>query len=362
MPMQVRHDVAERFDVHVIGTAHGDDCLHDAVQVGRVRGPLLARQLIEPRRMPRVEHEDAVAAIHLIVRQVPRRRTELRDLVPLRSRCPHAARRSCSPAPRPPRPTRSSAIALPHSRIAATLRAHLQAVKLGHVRYPDRMQRSVILELALLGVLALLFVATVQRAPRRTWTSRSRGSGRADRREQRDAAAGFGRSRLRPRRPRHARGVAARGRVHRAVAHRARGHGVHRRARDRRPVAAAISELALRRGRGSVLAVGASAAVHLPVLPARPAAADRRTCGSRVPLTACAFAAVHFPRWPVMLATLVAGSVWSLCYYRSRRLAATRGIACASRRGAALLGARPRPARRVAAALTRGCAGACAVV
>jgi membrane protease YdiL (CAAX protease family) len=35
---------------------------------------------------------------------------------------------------------------------------------------------------------------------------------------------------------------------------------------------------------------------------------------------ACAFAAVHFPRWPVMLATLLGGFVWSLCYFRSRRL------------------------------------------
>jgi membrane protease YdiL (CAAX protease family) len=39
-----------------------------------------------------------------------------------------------------------------------------------------------------------------------------------------------------------------------------------------------------------------------------------------VPVTACAFAAVHFPRWPVMLVTLVAGAFWSLAYYRWRRL------------------------------------------
>ena len=39
-----------------------------------------------------------------------------------------------------------------------------------------------------------------------------------------------------------------------------------------------------------------------------------------IPIAACAFAAVHFPRWPVMLATVVAGSVWSLCYLRSRKL------------------------------------------
>jgi membrane protease YdiL (CAAX protease family) len=39
-----------------------------------------------------------------------------------------------------------------------------------------------------------------------------------------------------------------------------------------------------------------------------------------IPIAACAFAAVHFPRWPVMLAVLIAGSVWSFCYFRSRRL------------------------------------------
>jgi membrane protease YdiL (CAAX protease family) len=39
-----------------------------------------------------------------------------------------------------------------------------------------------------------------------------------------------------------------------------------------------------------------------------------------IPIAACAFAAVHFPRWPVMLAVAIAGYVWSLCYYRSRAL------------------------------------------
>jgi membrane protease YdiL (CAAX protease family) len=37
-----------------------------------------------------------------------------------------------------------------------------------------------------------------------------------------------------------------------------------------------------------------------------------------VALTAVAFAAVHFPRWPVMAVTLVAGGVWALIYYRWR--------------------------------------------
>jgi len=39
-----------------------------------------------------------------------------------------------------------------------------------------------------------------------------------------------------------------------------------------------------------------------------------------VALTALAFAAVHFPRWPVMAVTVVAGTVWALIYYRWRRL------------------------------------------
>jgi membrane protease YdiL (CAAX protease family) len=39
-----------------------------------------------------------------------------------------------------------------------------------------------------------------------------------------------------------------------------------------------------------------------------------------IALTAAAFSAVHFPRWPVMLVTLVAGVVWALIYYRWRRL------------------------------------------
>jgi hypothetical protein len=39
-----------------------------------------------------------------------------------------------------------------------------------------------------------------------------------------------------------------------------------------------------------------------------------------VALTAVAFAAVHYPRWPVMAVTVVAGAVWSLIYYRWRSL------------------------------------------
>lgn len=39
-----------------------------------------------------------------------------------------------------------------------------------------------------------------------------------------------------------------------------------------------------------------------------------------VALTAVSFAAVHYPRWPVMAVTLVAGGAWALAYLRWRRL------------------------------------------
>ena len=40
-----------------------------------------------------------------------------------------------------------------------------------------------------------------------------------------------------------------------------------------------------------------------------------------IALTAAAFSAVHFPRYPVMTVTAVAGVVWALSYRRHRRLA-----------------------------------------
>jgi membrane protease YdiL (CAAX protease family) len=39
-----------------------------------------------------------------------------------------------------------------------------------------------------------------------------------------------------------------------------------------------------------------------------------------VALTAAAFASVHYPRWPVMAVTVIAGAFWALTYYRYRRL------------------------------------------
>lgn len=39
-----------------------------------------------------------------------------------------------------------------------------------------------------------------------------------------------------------------------------------------------------------------------------------------IALTAAAFASVHYPRWPVMAVTLIAGAFWAFTYYRYRRL------------------------------------------
>jgi membrane protease YdiL (CAAX protease family) len=39
-----------------------------------------------------------------------------------------------------------------------------------------------------------------------------------------------------------------------------------------------------------------------------------------IALTAIAFSSVHFPRWPVMALVLIACSVWSTIYYRTRAL------------------------------------------
>ena len=39
-----------------------------------------------------------------------------------------------------------------------------------------------------------------------------------------------------------------------------------------------------------------------------------------VAMTALAFSSVHFPRWPVMALVVIACSVWSTIYYRSRAL------------------------------------------
>jgi membrane protease YdiL (CAAX protease family) len=48
-----------------------------------------------------------------------------------------------------------------------------------------------------------------------------------------------------------------------------------------------------------------------------------------IALTAIAFSSVHFPRWPVMALVLIACSVWSTIYYRTRALlplAASHGL------------------------------------
>ena len=72
-----------------------------------------------------------------------------------------------------------------------------------------------------------------------------------------------------------------------------------------------------------------------------------------VALTAVAFAAVHFPRWPVMAVTLVAGTVVGTHLSTLATSAAARGVARAARHGAALLGVRQRLARALVA-VSRG--------
>ena len=39
-----------------------------------------------------------------------------------------------------------------------------------------------------------------------------------------------------------------------------------------------------------------------------------------IAITAIVFSFVHFPRWPVMIVVLIAGSVWTFAYFRFRRL------------------------------------------
>jgi hypothetical protein len=84
VPMQVRHHVAERLDVHVVGLADRDDRSYDAVQIRGVGVPFRRRKLIDARCMARIEYDDAVAAVHLVERQVPRRHRQLADELPVR--------------------------------------------------------------------------------------------------------------------------------------------------------------------------------------------------------------------------------------------------------------------------------------
>ncbi len=201
--------------------------------------------------------------------------------------------------------------------MAATLRTHRRAVK-RRVRYSARMQRSVTLELSIIGVLALLFVATVRvRHPYVDFTL---------------AGAAVALIVLSSRRSQRLWALAP---LPTAPSARAAWQ-----------LAGGFTALSL------VVLAGAGVIVaHVTGEPAQPRFLNWHFAVAvpvyllwallqqyifqfyllgrllnivalrfAIPIAACAFAAVHFPRWPVMLATLVAGSVWSLCYFRSRRL------------------------------------------
>ena len=105
------HDaVSQDEDAQSTSMRHAKSYLHQAHGALQIRGvalPFGARQLLEPRDVPRIEHEDAVPAVHLVVRQIPGRCGEPRDEIPvrgvLRSRRVERAplpRRQCVPARR----------------------------------------------------------------------------------------------------------------------------------------------------------------------------------------------------------------------------------------------------------------------
>ena len=70
MPVQMGNHVAEQLDVHVIRLHHFDQRVVRQVQVRGICGPLLRRELIQAHDVPRVEHEQAVAAIGLVCGKV----------------------------------------------------------------------------------------------------------------------------------------------------------------------------------------------------------------------------------------------------------------------------------------------------
>jgi hypothetical protein len=72
MPVQVRNDVAEELDVHMIWFHRAHDRLLSGVQVGGERQPFRPRQLIEPRGVAWIEDQLTLPAIRLVPREVQR--------------------------------------------------------------------------------------------------------------------------------------------------------------------------------------------------------------------------------------------------------------------------------------------------
>ena len=73
VPVEVRHDVSERFDVHVIRLYDARHCLLRGEQIAGERAPFRAGQLIDAGHVPRVEDQLALPAIGLVLREVERR-------------------------------------------------------------------------------------------------------------------------------------------------------------------------------------------------------------------------------------------------------------------------------------------------
>src|SRR5512139_1375659 len=124
---------------------------------------------------------------------------------------------------------------------------------------------------------------------------------------------------------------------------------------------ATIPELALRARGPAVSAVGSVPAVPLPVLSARAAAAarnaSRRSPDRGVRVCRRAFPALARDARDSGRRLRVVALLFPLA-----KAAAARGVTRAARRGPALLGARPRLARRLAAGAELSCAGAVAMI
>jgi hypothetical protein len=79
----MRHHVAERFDVDVIGLHGAGDGLLRGEEISGQREPFGARELIDARDVPRIENQLALPTIGLVLRQIQRRHRERRHQVPV---------------------------------------------------------------------------------------------------------------------------------------------------------------------------------------------------------------------------------------------------------------------------------------
>ena len=83
MPVKMGNDIAERFDIDVIGLDDAKDRSLRGVEIRAEGQPFFCGQLARTRRVARVEHQLAVTAEGLVLRQVQRRDSESGDEVPV---------------------------------------------------------------------------------------------------------------------------------------------------------------------------------------------------------------------------------------------------------------------------------------